>query len=1139
MASCRFSADVTSLSLAAVACAAVAGLPSSVTSATDAGDRRSAITGLVELGRFAEADSAIGAWRSAFETGAEHDSTRYADLLDADLSLHVSANRVGDEVTALAESALSLRRRLFGPEHESVGATLHVIAALHRRRGDFEAAIAASERSVAIREDALGADHVDVAESLDGLGTVFAIIDRRDDARAAFERALRIREAALHPDDLALATSHQNIGILDRYRGDYDAAREHFERALAIRVRSLPPRHPLIGRTYRSLGLMALTAGRHREAGDALREAVSILDETLGPTHPTSSKTRAALASTEVALGHYAPAMAIFDEAIAQIETRLGPAHVDLVSVLNSRSILQRRSGDLTGARRTAERALAIMRGMDMADQQDVGTLLQNLGSYALAAGDLAGARSYLEEAISILEGDGEGGEGAPGSSLAAALDNLGLVLADSAGVSGDDTLGAEAYRLHERAFSIRQDVYPDDNIEIANSLLNLGRLDARAGHLDRARRSFDRARHICETQYGADNPTTANALMHYLDGAVGSVSERFEMALTAERIARTHLVLTARAMPERLALRYSATRDNALDHAVALADPNDPDDVRRTWDAIIASRAVLLDELAERARASRGADDPEVAAALSRVIETSARLAHLVSLDPEDDPDDLRASIAEAVRDEDDAERELARVSEPFRRRRARAVCRVDDLERALPPDHALVAFHRTSLPDPEYVAFVLPPGRSADGAAGVHMLRLGSAAEIDLLADRWRDETTLGHAMSRPDAEADAAYLGVATALRRRIWDPITDVIDPITDVVDPSVNGIDRARTNAILVVPDGILHRVALGALTEDDGTFLIEHGPIIHLLTTERDVLDEATPGWGFLALGSPSFDAGLVASADDDIVGSAREHEASRRDPASRPDPGSAPCSLADVHFTPLPQSRHEVTDLVSMWRSAAHDGEPAVGLTGDEASESMLRQLAPGTRIVHIATHGFFLAASCDVSVAEPRRRAVSGLTPSAGVTASISGAGLNPLLLAGLALTGANDRAERPLDDDGILTGVEIATMDLEGVQWAVLSACDTGRGVLRPREGIFGLRRALHAAGVSTSILSLWSVDDLATREWMRALYDARLVHGDSTAEAVRDASRRILRSRRYRHDSTHPFHWAAFVAAGDWR
>jgi len=135
---------------------------------------------------------------------------------------------------------------------------------------------------------------------------------------------------------------------------------------------------------------------------------------------------------------------------------------------------------------------------------------------------------------------------------------------------------------------------------------------------------------------------------------------------------------------------------------------------------------------------------------------------------------------------------------------------------------------------------------------------------------------------------------------------------------------------------------------------------------------------------------------------------------------------------------------------------------------------------------------------------------------------------------------LAGANRRSTaRAEDDDGILTAEEVAALDLSGVEWAVLSACDTGLGEIRAGEGVFGLRRSFQVAGVRTVVMSLWGVEDQATRIWMEGLYRARLVDGLGTAESVREASMSFIRERRAKGQSTHPFYWAGFVAAGDWR
>src|SRR5262249_41757108 len=136
------------------------------------------------------------------------------------------------------------------------------------------------------------------------------------------------------------------------------------------------------------------------------------------------------------------------------------------------------------------------------------------------------------------------------------------------------------------------------------------------------------------------------------------------------------------------------------------------------------------------------------------------------------------------------------------------------------------------------------------------------------------------------------------------------------------------------------------------------------------------------------------------------------------------------------------------------------------------------------------------------------------------------------NPLLLSGLALAGANHRAaaDPEEEEDGILTAEEIASLDLSGVEWAVLSACNTASGDIRVGEGVLGLQRAFQIAGARTLVMSLWQVDDKATRHWMEQLYEARLRRRLDTATAVREAMLAALQDRRRKGLDTHPFHWA---------
>jgi len=359
----------------------------------------------------------------------------------------------------------------------------------------------------------------------------------------------------------------------------------------------------------------------------------------------------------------------------------------------------------------------------------------------------------------------------------------------------------------------------------------------------------------------------------------------------------------------------------------------------------------------------------------------------------------------------------------------------------------------------------------------------------------------------------------------------------------VWDPVLLYLGNERS--VFIVPDGALHLVNFSALPMNTTRYLIEGGRRLHYLAAERDLVPHATrSGEGLLALGAPDFD-------DVDLFTGEKSRSAEPQSPrlvagkSVYRGPHSACGDFQSLHFEPLPASARETEEVAVLWRKGTDERGAArlrgasvaelsgvVHLRGSDASEAAFKQQAEGKRVLHLATHGFFLGGQCTSTRDNATK---SRLSRESG-----SVVGENPLLLSGLAFAGANHRQSAGLDDeDGILTAEEIASLDLSGTEWAVLSACDTGVGEVKTSEGVLGLRRAFQVAGAHTLIMSLWAVDDQATRAWMLELYHQRLVEHRPTIDSVYQASLKALRERRTKHLSTHPFYWAGFVAAGDWR
>jgi CHAT domain-containing protein len=246
-------------------------------------------------------------------------------------------------------------------------------------------------------------------------------------------------------------------------------------------------------------------------------------------------------------------------------------------------------------------------------------------------------------------------------------------------------------------------------------------------------------------------------------------------------------------------------------------------------------------------------------------------------------------------------------------------------------------------------------------------------------------------------------------------------------------------------------------------------------------------------------------------------------------DPSPPPRlPAASACPGAGEPMPALPGARREVERLDALWREHFSGADSTLSLIGADATEARVRSASTSADVLHFATHS--IGTGTDCALAATRGFALVTDQPAAANAASM-------LAPTALALAGSGDAAHS--EDDGLLGAEEIATLDLSRVHWAVLAACATAAGATRHYEGLFGLSRAFRLAGARTVIMSLWPVDDDATARWTEALYQARLGDGLDTTASMRAAQQAILAARRGRGESIHPYYWAGFVAAGDWR
>jgi CHAT domain-containing protein len=151
-----------------------------------------------------------------------------------------------------------------------------------------------------------------------------------------------------------------------------------------------------------------------------------------------------------------------------------------------------------------------------------------------------------------------------------------------------------------------------------------------------------------------------------------------------------------------------------------------------------------------------------------------------------------------------------------------------------------------------------------------------------------------------------------------------------------------------------------------------------------------------------------------------------------------------------------------------------------------------------------------------------------------SPGCALSGLDAGARAMNLSAIVLEEAYGRGAGS-SQDGLLTALELESLDLEGSEMLVLSQCRMADGVPSSSDGVYGMRRAAAIAGVKTFVAPLWNVSDSAERALMERFYK-ELRSGKDRAEALRQAMLQVMRTGRT-PDASSFLYWAPVILSGD--
>lgn len=753
-----------------------------------------------------------------------------------------------------------------------------------------------------------------------------------------------------------------------------------------------------------------------------------------------------------------------------------------LAMVLNEFGDFYRQLGQFERAQPMLEQAVAIYAGASGISALGAVPPLNNLANLYVARGELDRAGELLEKALTIQET----ALGKDHLQLAPTLSNLAVV----AHHRGD--LG-RAEEIDRRACAMLEATSAVNGFSHAQCLANLGFVLQSKGEYTAAKELVEKSMELQRRVLGASHPRisltmTGLGQIQQAMGDLKAAAKTYEEAMAInDRDLDIVMVAGSEAQKRDFFSRIAKQTEGvvSLHLTVAQADAAARSLALRT---ILRRKGKVLDAVSQNVSALRERMTGEDAALLDQLKAARTDLARAVlggaGAPPPGSPQQKQAEDAARKR-VDQLEKELGKRNVALRGLGEDIT--IEGVQASLPKDAALIEFIRyrpfnpkwkkrdEAFGDAHYAAYVLTS--SGDPEA----FDLGSADALDA------EITTFRKACAAPDSQ-NTTSLG--QALDEKILRPILGKVKAL-----PS---LPAGKPRTVFLSPDAALNLVPFAALVDENGKHRVE----------------------------TIAFD---YVSSGRDLLRFSEEAQAARQRPfvlanadfGPRQPKDSLATSFA-AYFSPLPGTIEEGRIVAALLRGSTL-------VTEGKAVEETIKALH-GPEALHMATHGFFRGEPKSI---EGNTRAleleVSNVANSGSGPKTLQAPMDNPLLRSGLAVAGANLRRQ---PEDGLLTALEVSSMDLWGTKLVVLSACETGLGDVSAGEGVYGLRRAFAIAGAQTTLMSLWQVDDNATRDLMVGYYE-RMAAKEGRAEALRTTQLSLLHDKRH----AHPFFWAAFLAAGD--
>ena len=1072
------------------------------------------------LGNYEEA---IGLGTEALEIIKKTVGTKnlnYAMLL-SNLAGYYSELEDYTKALALSKEVLEIRKELVGMEHPDYAMSLNTLAAYYSYLGNYEDAIRLGTEAVEIRKKFLGTEHPNYAISLSNLATYYSSLSNYAEAARLGTEALEITKKVLglgHPNYITLL---DNLSDYYSHLKNYEEAIQLKKEVLKIRKETLGTEHFSYVKTLSYLAMYYSCLGNNKEAIRLGTEAMEIIKNVFSTEHPNYAISLGNLADYYSCLGNNEEAIRLGTEAMEITKKVMGANYHYYVKLLRNLTQYYSGIGRYTEAIRLGMEAVEITKKAIGTEQLDYATSLSNLALCYSDLGNYADAIRLETEALEITKKV----LGTDNLDYATSLSNLAVCYSYLGNHS-------EAIRLDTEALEITRKVVGRDNLDYSATLGNIAVEYSHLGNYTEAMRLGTEALEIRKKIFGTEHPRYAVSLaqlaMYYSD--LGNYEEAARLGTEALEIAKKVLGL---GHPDYITLLvnlsgYYAHSGNHIDaymyleKGIANSQPyvlktlteqssnlkeafwnnkknkyeyiytqvlpsyvykyKNTKSVAELYDktCLFAKGLLLKSDLEFRRLILESGDS--ILVDKYNALSTNINIYNKLIEKPINERFMNADSLNNVIQQQ---EMELARESKVYGDYTRNLTSTWKDVRNHLDTDDIAIEFIDFPILGTDsvlYAALTLKKDYESP-----HMVTLFEKKQLK--------------------AVPESAYY-TQTDIYDLIWKPLEE----------------ELGNVHNIYFAPSGELHRIGIeyipANLTEN-----ISDKYSLHRLSSTRQLalIQDNTKGEKSILYGGINYDENNSAVPDTSTssVGGVRGINVIYR--------SNVDSLLLRSSYEYLEGTKMEVDQIANQMKQHQVHYQYYSGSEGSEESFKKLDGTKP--KVMHIATHGFYLTEEeAKLSnFARPHMELMMGDNQRAGRLVEDK-----PMTRSGLLFSGCNHAIhhEQIPDgvEDGILTAQEISTLDLRGLDLVVLSACQTALGDIASGEGVFGLQRGFKKAGAKTIIMSLWKVDDEATRILMVELYK-NLMSGKSKQQSLKDAQKYLREYDNGKYDK--PKYWASFI------